>query len=57
LAGIVLSNADGFGNIIHAQLVYVINELKQLQARFQQLKEWLGEAVASLGNYELPGGG
>ncbi len=56
LMGIVPSNAGGFGSIVQAAEVYAKNELEPLQARFQQLNEWMGEEVVRFSEYRLPGG-
>lgn len=45
LMGIVPQNAGGFGSIKDATEVWVQNELEPLQARLQQVNEWLGEEV------------
>lgn len=45
LMGIVPQNAGGFGSIKEATEVWVQNELEPLQARLQQVNEWLGEEV------------
>lgn len=54
LMGIVPSNAGGFGSIVQAAEVYATNELQPLQARFQQLNEWIGEEVVRFSEYQLP---
>ncbi|WP_311968599.1 phage portal protein [Pseudomonas baltica] len=45
LMGIVPQNAGGFGSIKEAAQIWAMNELEPLQARLQQLNEWLGEEV------------
>ncbi|WP_435605897.1 phage portal protein [Pseudomonas knackmussii] len=45
LMGIVPQNAGGFGSIREATEVWMANELEPLQARFQQVNEWVGEEV------------
>ena len=52
LMGIVPQNAGGFGSIKEATEVWVQNELEPLQARLQQVNEWLGEEVIKFREYE-----
>ncbi|BBP85990.1 portal protein [Pseudomonas sp. Pc102] len=54
LMGIVPQNAGGFGSIKEATEVWVQNELEPLQARLQQVNEWLGEEVVRFNPTELP---
>lgn len=51
LMGIVPQNAGGFGSIKEATDVWVQNELEPLQARLQQVNEWLGEEVIRFKEY------
>jgi hypothetical protein len=43
--GIVPQNAGGFGSIKEAAQIWAMNELEPIQARLQQVNEWLGEEV------------
>ena len=45
LMGIVPQNAGGFGSIKEAAQIWAMNELEPIQARLQQINEWLGENV------------
>lgn len=51
LLGIVPKNAGGFGSIEHAASVFVQNEIAPLQARFQELNNWLGQEVVRFTPY------
>lgn len=51
LLGIVPKNAGGFGSIEHAASVFVQNEIAPLQARFQELNNWLGQDVVQFAPY------
>lgn len=53
LMGIVPQNAGGFGSIKDATAVWVQNELEPLQARLQQVNEWLGEDVIRFKEYPV----
>lgn len=52
LLGLVPTGTTGFGSVIPAAQVFSINELEPLQARFQQLNEWIGEPVITFGEYQ-----
>ena len=52
LLGLVPTGTTGFGSVIPAAQVFAINELEPLQARFQQLNEWIGENVITFGEYQ-----
>lgn len=52
LIGLVPTGTTGFGSVIPAAQVFSINELLPLQARFQQLNEWIGEQVVTFGAYQ-----
>ncbi|WP_434673731.1 phage portal protein [Pseudomonas sp. R1-15] len=45
LMGIVPQNAGGFGSIKEAAQIWAMNELEPIQARLEQVNEWLGEEV------------
>ncbi|CRL49381.1 hypothetical protein PSHI_24740 [Pseudomonas sp. URMO17WK12:I11] len=45
LMGIVPQNADGFGSIKEAAQICAMNDLEPIQARLQQVNEWLGDEV------------
>jgi len=47
LLGIVPQNAGGFGSIRDAAQVWAMNELQSLQARLQEVNEWLGDDVVT----------
>ena len=53
LLGVVPSNSGGFGAVEPAARVFVQNELEPLQARFQELNEWLGDEVVRFNKYTL----
>ncbi|MNG28495.1 Phage portal protein [compost metagenome] len=52
LMGIVPQNAGGFGSIKEAAQIWAMNELEPLQARLQQVNEWLGEEVVRFRPFE-----
>lgn len=54
LMGIVPNNTGGFGAVEPAAKVFARNELRPLQARFEELNDWLGEAVVTFEPYEIP---
>lgn len=45
LMGIVPQSAGGFGSIKEAAQIWAMNELEPIQARLQQVNDWLGEEV------------
>ncbi len=45
LMGIVPNNTGGFGDASKAAQVFYENEIVPLQARLQELNDWLGETV------------
>ncbi|GGY03910.1 phage portal protein [Paludibacterium paludis] len=53
LMGIIPSNTGGFGDAAKAAEVFFHNEIKPLQARFQELNEWIGEEVVAFDPYSL----
>lgn len=53
LLGVVPSNTGGFGAVEPAARVFAQNELEPLQARFQELNEWLGMEVVRFNKYTL----
>lgn len=57
LMGIVPQNAGGFGSLREAAEVWAINELEPIQARLQQVNDWLGEEVIRFKPFELPAKG
>lgn len=57
LIGIVPQNAGGFGSLREAAEVWAINELEPIQARLQQVNDWLGEEVIRFKPFELPAKG
>lgn len=52
LMGIVPQNAGGFGSIKEAAQIYAANELEPIQARLQQVNDWLGEEVITFRSFE-----
>lgn len=54
LMGIVPQNAGGFGSLREAAEVWAVNELEPIQARLQQVNEWLGDEVIRFRPFELP---
>jgi PBSX family phage portal protein len=52
LLGLVPTGTTGFGSVIPAAQIFAINELLPLQARFQQLNEWIGEPVITFDPYQ-----
>jgi PBSX family phage portal protein len=52
LMGIVPQNAGGFGSIKEAAQIWAMNELEPIQARLQQVNEWLGEEVVRFRPFE-----
>lgn len=57
LMGIVPQNAGGFGSLREAAEVWAVNELEPIQARLQQVNEWLGDEVIRFREFELPAKG
>ncbi len=53
LMGIVPSNTGGFGAADKAAEVFGLNEIAPLQRRFEQLNEWVGEAVVRFVPYSV----
>ncbi|MDR0182394.1 phage portal protein [Lysobacter arvi] len=51
LMGILPNNTGGFGDVVKAAQVFVANELRPLQARFESLNQWIGEEVVRFGDY------
>lgn len=52
LLGLVPTGTTGFGSVIPAAQIFAINELLPLEARFQQLNDWVGEAVITFDPYQ-----
>lgn len=52
LMGIVPQNAGGFGSIKEAAQIWAMNELEPVQARLQQINDWLGEEVVRFRPFE-----
>ncbi|HVK95330.1 MAG TPA: capsid portal protein, partial [Noviherbaspirillum sp.] len=55
LLGLLPNNNGGFGAVEPAARVFARNELEPLQARFQEVNDWLGEEVIVFEKYELGG--
>jgi PBSX family phage portal protein len=55
LLGLVPTGTTGFGSVIQAAQVFAINELLPLQARFQQINEWMGQPVVTFDDYKVVG--
>jgi len=53
LLGLVPTGTTGFGSVVPAAQVFAINELLPLQARFQQLNDWVGEEVVAFNDYAV----
>ena len=53
LLGIIPANTGGFGNPTDSARVFARNELEPLQARFQEVNEWLGQDVLRFHPYVL----
>lgn len=53
LMGIIPGNVGGFGDVEKAAGVFSANEIAPLQARFQEVNEWIGEEVIKFKPYEL----
>ncbi|MBN3005566.1 phage portal protein [Chromobacterium alkanivorans] len=53
LMGIIPSNTGGFGDAGKAARVFYENEILPLQARFQELNDWIDEEVVTFGPYAL----
>jgi len=51
----VPTGRTGFGSVTPAAQVFAVNELQPLQTRFQQLNEWMGQAVVMFDDYEVTG--
>jgi PBSX family phage portal protein len=56
LMGVVPQNAGGFGSLRDAAIVWAANELAPMQARLQQVNDWVGEEVIQFRPFDLPGG-
>ena len=53
IMGIIPHNTGGFGSIEAASKVFARNELLPLQARFQEINDWLGEEVVRFEPYVI----
>jgi len=53
LMGIIPNNTGGFGDVEKAAKVFISNEIEPLQARFQELNQWIGEEVIRFKPYSL----
>ncbi|TCP07755.1 PBSX family phage portal protein [Crenobacter luteus] len=53
LMGIIPNNTGGFGDAGKAAKVFYENEIRPLQARFEELNDWIGEEVVSFEPYAL----
>ncbi len=53
LLGIMPNNTGGFGAVEPSALVFARNELEPLQARFQEVNNWLGDEVIKFDKYVL----
>lgn len=53
LMALVPKNAGGLGSYLHAAQVFAENELKPLQANFNQINEWAGEEIVTWRDYGL----
>lgn len=54
LMGVVPQNAGGFGSLRDAAIVWAANELAPMQARLQQVNDWIGEEVIRFTEFTLP---
>ena len=52
LLGIIPNNTGGFGNASEALQVFIRNEVRPLQTRFQQMNDWAGEELVRFGPYD-----
>lgn len=53
LMGIIPNNTGGFGDAEKAAMVFLTNEIQPLQARLQELNDWIGEEVIRFKPYSL----
>ncbi|MBN6079881.1 phage portal protein [Aggregatibacter actinomycetemcomitans] len=53
LMGIIPSNVGGFGDVEKAAQVFYVNEIMPLQARLEELNQWLGMDVVRFQEYKL----
>jgi len=51
--GGIPNNTGGFGDVAKAAQVFALNEVKLLQDRLTELKDWLGEEVVRFQSYAL----
>lgn len=51
LLGLVPTGTTGFGSVVPAAHVFAINELLPLQARLQQLNDWIGDEIVAFNPY------
>ena len=56
LMGIVPQNVGGFGSIKEAAQIWAMNALEPIQARLQQVNDWLGEEVVRFKPFEFEEG-
>jgi hypothetical protein len=54
--GIVPQNAGGFGSIKEAAQIWAMNELEPIQARLQQVNEWLEDEIVRFRMFETIAG-
>jgi len=53
LLGLVPTGSTGFGSVVPAAQVFAVNELLPLQARLQQLNEWISDEVVTFKPYSV----
>ena len=53
LMGIIPNNVGGFGDVEKAAQVFYVNEIMPLQARLQEINDWLGVDVITFTEYKL----
>lgn len=53
LMGIIPNNVGGFGDVEKAAQVFYVNEIIPLQARLQEINDWLGVDVVTFSEYKL----
>lgn len=55
LIGVMPNATGGFGDVAKAAAVFTRNEVEPLQARLQEINDWLGEEVIRFRPYYIPG--
>lgn len=53
LLGLVPTGTTGFGSVVPAAQVFVVNELAPMQARLSELNNWIGDEILAFSPYSI----